>query len=122
MKKLYIQILCSICITVVSLFPLFAFSPRPSFEDDAVHDQAAVTFYGHIVIFGSEPHTFPGVVTDDGKKYAVTAAEDVLKQLYEFQGTTLRLTGIIIPPAAGGREFHTLEDGSFILKSWSEIP
>lgn len=122
MKKLYIQILCSICISAVSLCPVFAFFPGPPLEDDAVHDQSAVTIYGHIVIFGSEPHTFPGVVTDDGKKYALTAADDVLKQLYEFQGTTLRLTGIIVPPAEGGKEFHILEDGSFILKGWREVP
>ena len=53
------------------------------------------TITGRIVIFGSEPHTFMGIVADDGTEYAVysPAREAELRRL---QGHKIEFTVVFL--------------------------
>ena len=83
-----------------------------------------VSVRGRIGVYGSEPHTFPGIVTDDGKQYSVQAPPDVLAGLYGEQGKKLVFTGTVVPREASGAPvlpFQTLRDGTFILERWEPV-
>lgn len=84
-----------------------------------------VTLCGHIQIHGSEPHTFVGIDTDDGRQYTVQASQKVLNELRQAQGQLLLLTGIIRSetetPSSTISPFQALKDGYFLLENWEII-
>lgn len=92
----------------VAAVGLFAYSPKMKIS-------------GLVHIYGSEPHTFVGFVTDEGKSYTLLVddkSEVTLQQLSDLQGYKLELTGRIIKEKKnhiGG--FEELKDGKFIVQT-----
>ena len=80
---------------------------------------------GLVHIYGSEPHTFVGFVTDDGKQYSLEVtdkSEVTLKQLQAMQGIHLELAGQLKKKAKGSIPgFMELKDGTFFVQTASEL-
>jgi hypothetical protein len=82
---------------------------------------AADRITGQLVIFGSAPKTFPGLVTADGKQYSLKMAPDgpSMRELFSHSGEKLECTGRIEASGISGPGgFETLKDGTFILNSY----
>jgi uncharacterized lipoprotein YajG len=125
--KKYTRVLAVIIVLLCSSF-ISAFGVREAESDILVVDNqqivkentALVTITGHINVYGSMPHTYLGIVTEDKKVYTVLADKDVLSQLQKTQGKSVALTGIIISRDENSTKmlFQTLKNGQFKLKSW----
>lgn len=85
-----------------------------------------VQINGYIRVYGSEPFTFIGIVTDDEKKYTIQADEKTISELRLLQGEEITFYGVIIPPKvdASGKlviEKNRLKDGFFEVKQYEVI-
>ncbi|OJF75932.1 MAG: hypothetical protein BKP49_09760 [Treponema sp. CETP13] len=112
--RVFISIVLLLCCSIA-----FAFGGRPPKK------AVTVTVIGHVNVYGSMPHTYLGIVTEDKKAYTIIAEKDVLAQLQKNQGKTIAFTGEIIPRNDKKNKdigFQTLKDGNFKLKSWEIIP
>ena len=74
------------------------------------------TIRGTVQVFGSEPHTYAGLATDDGKIYAVYPAEKdaALRQL---QGRHAEFTVRVLKESPGEGSLY-LKDGTVTPLSW----
>jgi hypothetical protein len=68
---------------------------------------------GRVVIFGNEPHTFVGIVSQDGTEYAVFPT-DQEKELRTLQGHLIEFTVILLDKPQGY--------GSLFLKGGTVTP
>jgi hypothetical protein len=68
---------------------------------------------GRVVVFGNEPHTFVGIVSEDGTEYAVHPPEQE-KKLRTFQGNLIEFTVILLKEPQGY--------GSLFLKGGTVTP
>ena len=92
-------------------------------EEKQSTQQVDVEISGHISVYGSEPHTFIGIVSDDGRQYTIKADPDVLKELRLLQGKHIRFTGSVVSVKdEAGFSFQMLKDGVFVLEVWGVIP
>ncbi|AEE17782.1 hypothetical protein [Treponema brennaborense] len=99
-------IACAVC---CCLFPVTGFSGGKKVESLKTQ---TVEIEGFVRVYGSEPHTFAGFVTDDGTAYTLDAAENVLRELRDKQGSRLRITGTVEPaPAESIRAPNVLPGG-----------
>jgi hypothetical protein len=108
MKKVFI----SLFISLVAVAAICAFSPKQKIT-------------GLVHIYGSEPHTYVGFVTDEGKQYSLEVAKDsdvTLQQLQAMQGIHLELAGQLKKKTKGSAPgFMELKDGTFFVQTASEI-
>ena len=75
------------------------------------------TIRGRVVVFGSEPHTFAGIVTGDGRQYNVTPPEKE-EEIRKLQGYEVNFTVIFLDLPAGPPGL-ALRDGAVELLSWT---
>jgi hypothetical protein len=75
------------------------------------------TIWGRVVVFGSEPHTFAGIVTGDGKQYNVTPPEKE-EEIRKLQGYVVNFTVIFLDIPVGPPGL-ALQDGTVKLLSWT---
>lgn len=86
--------------------------------------QSTVT--GLVHIYGNEPHTFAGIVCDDGKAYTVRGEKEMVAEIRATQGEKISVTGVIIPAVtkdSEGRDilpFEQLKDGTIRASSWKK--
>ncbi|MDR1288105.1 MAG: hypothetical protein LBK08_10890 [Treponema sp.] len=74
------------------------------------------TIRGAVRVYGSEPHTYAGIETEDGRIYAVYPPEKEA-ELRKLQGRTLEFTVRFLPEPKGyGALF--LKDGTVTPVSW----
>ncbi|MDR1215843.1 MAG: hypothetical protein LBK25_04090 [Treponema sp.] len=79
----------------------------------------AKTLRGYVQIYGSEPHTYAGIVSD-GKVYAVYPPKKEA-ELRRLQGQALEFSvRFLDPPQGEGGLF--LKDGCVTPLSWKVIP
>ena len=77
---------------------------------------------GYIQMYGNEPFTFVGFVTENGKKYSLDIAPDAkfsMHDIIENQGKKLRLTGYANEKELIG--FQTLENGRFVVTKFKAV-
>jgi hypothetical protein len=75
------------------------------------------TIRGRVVVFGSEPHTFVGIVTDEGKQYNVTPPEKE-DEIRKLQGYAISFT-VIFQNVPAGPPGLALQNGTVELLSWA---
>jgi hypothetical protein len=75
------------------------------------------TIRGRVVVFGSEPHTYAGIVAEDGKQYNVTPPEKE-DEIRKLQGYAVNFTVIFLDVPAGPPGL-ALQDGAVKLLSWT---
>jgi hypothetical protein len=75
------------------------------------------TIRGRVVVFGSEPHTFTGIVAEDGKQYNVTPPEKA-EEIRTLQGYAVNFTVIFLDVPSGPPGL-ALQDGTVELLSWT---
>ncbi|MDR0597404.1 MAG: hypothetical protein LBG14_02740 [Treponema sp.] len=75
------------------------------------------TIRGRVVVFGSEPHTFAGIVAGDGRQYNVTPPEKE-EEIRKLQGYEVTFTVIFLDIPAGPPGL-ALRDGTVELLSWT---
>jgi hypothetical protein len=83
----------------------------------AANAEVTQTIRGRVVVFGSEPHTFAGIVTEDGKQYNITPPEKE-EEIRQFQGYVINFTVIFLDVPAGPPSL-ALQDGTVKLLSWT---
>ena len=66
-------------------------SPIIADEGTAVLEEAKTIITGRIAVFGNEPHTFLGIVDENGKEYAVYSP-DYEAELKKLQGQKIEFT------------------------------
>ncbi|MCR5188111.1 MAG: hypothetical protein K6C97_04185 [Treponema sp.] len=85
----------------------------------------SLTLSGHIQVYGNEPFTFIGLVTDDGKEYSLQAENEVLSELRKSQGYKIEITGFLEAKekSSDGSVIapNTLKDGIITLSEWKFI-
>ncbi len=74
---------------------------------------------GYINVYGNEPFTFIGIVTDDDKQYTITADDSILKELRKTQGKKIEIKGTIEKSEKPG--FNELKNGRIILLEWKYV-
>jgi len=74
---------------------------------------------GYINVYGNEPFTFIGIVTDDGKEYTISADDSILKELQKTQGKKIEIKGTIEKSEKPG--FNQLKNGRIILLEWKYV-
>lgn len=77
------------------------------------------TVKGRIQVYGNEPFTFIGIKTTDNKEYAISADEEMCKELRAMQGQLIVITGIIISPLPDTYDFQSLKDGKIEVSEWT---
>jgi hypothetical protein len=82
--------------------------------DDAVADTVIIT--GMVNIYGSEPHTFAGIESEDGKTYAVYPREKE-EEIRPLQGRLIEFTVRFLAEPAGEGSLY-LKDGTVTPLSW----
>jgi hypothetical protein len=75
------------------------------------------TIRGRVVVFGSEPHTYAGIVAENGKQYNVTPPEKE-DEIRKLQGYAVNFTVIFLDVPTGPRVL-ALQDGTVELLSWT---
>lgn len=80
---------------------------------------SAKTLRGTIKVFGTEPQTSLGIETSDGKRYGIITGTILREELFNQQGTLLKLKGT--KQKKGQNPQTDLEDGSFYVKSYTVI-
>ena len=89
----------------------FAYSKPAKAKTDSVT--------GYINVYGNEPFTFIGIVTDDGKEYTISADDSILKELQKTQGKKIEIKGTIEKSEKAG--FNQLKNGRIILLEWKYV-
>jgi hypothetical protein len=59
-----------------------------------------VKITGRVVIFGSEPHTYAGIITEDGTHYSIYPLETE-KELWGLQAHLIEFNVIVLPEPKG---------------------
>ena len=109
----------AVCILTVVMLSLYA---GGSHEDEVLDVQnETTTVTGHIVIYGSVPHTFPGIQCDDGRQYSITGRKEITDELEKSQGYHIEVTGIVTENRKKVPFFTTLKDGSIEVLSWKAV-
>lgn len=104
MKKIFLIVLT---ILTASLFASFS---KPVKTE---------TIRGYVKIFSNEPFSFPGIETEDGKKYTIIADEKVREEMYMIQGYLVDFTGrISTENKLNKQQDQKLSNGYFELDSW----
>lgn len=78
------------------------------------------TIKGSIHSYGSDPLTYPGIITNKGKEYLIVASEQTKQELLKRQGKMIKITGIIIDDK-DELPFLSLKDGAIKVESWEVI-
>src|SRR5574344_1132352 len=107
------------CLLCISLFSMYAGGKH---EDNIIamqNEETSVT--GHIVIYGSDPHAFPGIQCDDGRQYSITGRKKITDELEKSQGYLIEVTGIVTENRQKTPFFNTLKDGSIEVLSWKAV-
>ncbi|MDR3311724.1 MAG: hypothetical protein LBS64_01130 [Spirochaetaceae bacterium] len=98
---------------------LFAFgkkdTPPGASGTDAKQPAGAVVILGRVRIYGSEPHTYVGIETQDGKYYAISSPEKE-KEIWNLQGRLVEFTVFL---SSRGSLF--LRDGTVTPLSWRTV-
>ena len=81
--------------------------------DDAV---TTITIRGRVVIYGNEPHTFTGIVADDGTEFAVYPPS-IEADLRGLQGHFIEFTAIMLDEPRGYGSLF-LKGGTITPLSW----
>jgi hypothetical protein len=71
---------------------------------------------GRVRVYGNEPHTYAGIETTDGKRYAVFPAEKE-KEIRNLQGNLVEFT-VVFSEKPQGYGSLFLRDGSVTPLSW----
>ena len=74
---------------------------------------------GYINVYGNEPFTFIGIVTDDDKEYSISADDSILKELQKTHGKKIEIIGTIEKTEKSG--FNQLKNGRIILLEWKYV-
>jgi hypothetical protein len=93
--------------------PLPATSPDMSAEQVNTGTNNMTKLTGRVQIYGSEPHTFVGIVDENGNEYAVFPPEQE-KELRKLQGYLIEFTVIFLDEPQGY--------GSLFLKGGTVTP
>ena len=109
----------AVCLVCISLFSLYAGGSHEDDAPDLHNEETSVT--GHIVIYGSNPHTFPGLQCDDGRQYSITGRKEITDELEKSQGYHIEVTGIVTENRKKVPFFTTLKDGSIEVLSWKAV-
>jgi hypothetical protein len=88
------------------LFPL-------GIKEDMNDSQNTTKITGRVVIYGNEPHTFVGIVGEDGTEYAVYPS-DQEEKLRALQGHLIEFTVVLLNESQGY--------GSLFLKGGTVTP
>jgi hypothetical protein len=83
----------------------------------AANTEVTQIIRGRVVVFGSEPHTFAGIVAEDGRHYNITPPEKE-KEIRKFQGYVINFTVIFLDVPVGPPGL-ALQDGTVKLLSWT---
>ena len=78
--------------------------------------ETSVTIRGRIVIFGSEPHTFVGIVSEDGTEYSVYSPSHEA-ELRRLQGYKIEFTVVLLDEPKGYGSLF-LKGGTVNPLSW----
>ena len=79
------------------------------------------TVKGFINVYGNEPFTYIGIETEDDKKYAISASEEEISELWKTQGNLIEIEGYIIKPESEGRQPGMLKDGKIEVVEWKFV-
>lgn len=104
MKKLLV--ILTILVTSMSLFA----KGRTDLGDKYVEETGVIQMYGNM------PFSYPGLVTEDGKKYTLkTTSEKTENKIKDLVGRRVTVIGVVdIPVSEDGQEikaFQMLKDG-----------
>lgn len=83
-------------------------------EDDSMGDTVIIT--GMVHIYGSEPHTYPGIESEDGRIFAVYPYEKET-EISALQGHLIEFTVRFLENPAGEGSLY-LRDGTVTPLSW----
>lgn len=109
MKKylIFFLMLCSMALC-------FSYSkPSKSVKDNSN------TVTGYIKVYGNEPFTFIGLVTEDEKEYSLKASDEVLAELRKAQGKKIEIKGTI--EKSEKASMNELKDGNLIVIEWKIV-
>ena len=109
----------------IIIFNLFSFGKREtvtshpldgSFPSEHLNTGNSINISGRVQIYGNEPHTFVGIVSEDRKVYSVypQSQEQVLMGL---QGYLINFTVVLLDEAQGYGSLF-LRDGTVTVISW----
>ena len=99
-------------------FNVFSAGIRDSMSDNKPDTVNTITITGMVQVYGNSPHTFVGIVDENGVEYAVypRSKEDALRPL---QGHLIRFTVILFdePRGFGGMSLRggTVEPVSWVI-------
>jgi len=79
-----------------------------------------VTITGRVVIFGSEPNIFAGIVSEDGKQYAIYPPEKE-NELRGLQGYLIRFTVVFIKEPVQSLGSLSLKGGTVTPVAWEVV-
>jgi hypothetical protein len=95
---------------------LFACGTRQAANKAAEDKMDTQIITGTVHIYGSEPHTYAGIVSDDGKTYAVYPREKEV-EIRSLQGRLIEFTVRFLKEPAGEGSLY-LRDGTVTPLSW----
>lgn len=110
--KNYVKIFMCVLMSFLWLCPAVASSSSKKTQP------TEITATGFVQVFGNEPHTWLGLVTDDGKQYTLLGSKNTISALHEMQGLRLTVTGQF--SAKNNADYQVLRDGEIAVKKISQ--
>jgi hypothetical protein len=111
LAALFLGIVCLCPVsTAASAVPDIDKPPEQSPAEDIV------VIIGQVVIYGSEPHTFAGIDSENGKTYAVYPKEKE-REMWSLQGRRIEFTVRFLDNPQGEGSLY-LRDGTVTPLSW----
>lgn len=105
--------LLALFLLLISIELCFAFSKPGKAESDV----DVVT--GKVKVYGNEPFTFLGFVTEDNKQYKLKGDDKLLLEIQNAQGRKIEIKGKIEKTEEGS--FDELKDGALFVFEWKLV-
>lgn len=101
----------------IFLIPFILFS----FSKPVNKEKIPETITGLVHVYGNDPFSYIGIVTDDKKKYTIIADDDVLIDLRKSQGNKIQISGFITKNDNKNEITNMLKDGKINVIEWKYV-
>ena len=121
--KIVLLVLCILMNVSACATTREAHTGTPPAEDiggEAAGEAAVETITGRVVIFGTEPGTYAGIVAEDNTHYAIYPPEKE-RELRSLQGKVIRFTVIFVTPEQQSLASINLRGGTVTPLEWELI-
>lgn len=106
------------CLIILTLCVSMCFGMA---KKDKIKESSEIVVTGLVKIYGNEPHTFVGFVSQDGTEYSLKAKDKELKKLKKMQGILLEISGNLASVTeTKGLGLYQLNGGTIYVKSFSQ--